>query len=82
VFTAVTRAIRNIDQETADRLITMRAAIGTAEKIMNTIANGFDVDYTRIACQTMANILYTGGNPILQKAVADAIESAPAFNLQ
>lgn len=82
VFTAVTRAIRNIDQETADRLITMRAAIGTAEKIMNTIANGFDVDYTRIACQTMANILYTGGNPILQKAVADAIESTPAFNPQ
>lgn len=81
VFNSVSKAIRTVDRETADRLITMRAAIATAEKILNAIADGFVVDSKRCAQQTMANILYTGGNPALQKAVADAIDSAPALRI-
>ena len=81
VFNAVSRAIKNVDRETADRLITMRAAIATAEKILNALADGFPVDAKKAACQTMANILYTGGNPTLQKAVADAIDNTPSLNI-
>lgn len=81
VFQSVSKAVRTVDRETADRLITMRAAIGTAEKILNAIADGFEVDCKKAASQTMANILYTGGNPTLQKAVADAIESAPSITI-
>lgn len=81
VFNSVSKAVRTVDRETADRLITMRAAIGTAEKILNAIADGFEVDCKKAASQTMANILYTGGNPTLQKAVADAIESAPSITI-
>lgn len=81
VFNSVAKAVKTVDAETADRLITMRAAIGTAEKILDAIADGFVVDSKKFATQTMANILYTGGNPALQKAVADAIESVPALRM-
>lgn len=81
VFNAVSKAVKTIDRETADRLITMRAAIGTAEKILNAVADGYAVDSKKAARQMMANILYTGGNPTLQKSVADAIDSAPALRI-
>lgn len=81
VFNSVSKAIKSVDREAADRLITMRAAISTAEKILNAIADGYSVDCKRAARQTMANILYTGGNPTLQKAVADAIDSAPSITI-
>ncbi|MBQ8806219.1 MAG: AAA family ATPase [Bacteroidaceae bacterium] len=81
VFNSVSRAIKTVDRETADRLITMRAAIATAEKILNAVADGFPTDCKKAARQTMANILYTGGNPTLQKSVADAIDSAPSITI-
>lgn len=81
VFNSVSKAIKTVDRETADRLITMRAAIATAEKILNAIADGYAVDCKKAAQQTMANILYTGGNPTLQKSVADAIDSAPTITI-
>lgn len=81
VFNSVSRAIKTVDRETADRLITMRAAIATAEKILNAVADGYQVNCKKAARQTMANILYTGGNPTLQKSVADAIDSAPSITI-
>lgn len=81
VFNSVTKAVKTVDRESADRLITMRAAISTAEKMLNALADGFVVDGKKAACQTMANILYTGGNPVLQKAVSDAIDSAPSLTV-
>lgn len=81
VFNSVSRAIKTVDRETADRLITMRAAIATAEKILNAIADGYQVDCKKAARQTMANILYTGGNATLQKNVAAAIDSAPSITI-
>lgn len=81
VFNSVGRAIKTVDRETADRLITMRAAIATAEKILNAVADGYQVDCKKAARQTMANILYTGGNATLQKNVAAAIDSAPSITI-
>lgn len=81
VFHSVAKAIKTVDRETADRLITMRAAIATAEKILNAIADGYPTDCKKAAQQTMANILYTGGNPTLQRAVSEAIDSAPTITI-
>jgi MoxR-like ATPase len=81
VYQSVLNAVKTVDRETADKLITLRAAISTAEKILNALAGNVPVDAKRAAREAIANILYTGGNAALQKAVSDAIDSIPNLTL-
>lgn len=77
VYKKTLSTVKSIDLELAGRLITLRAAVALAERIFCALADGFEFDSTAEAQATMSGILYTAGNPEVNKAVSDAIANLP-----
>ncbi len=77
VYTKTLNTVKDVDAELAGRLITTRSAIALAHKVFSDLADELPVDAAAYATETMANILYTSGNPDIQKAIAAAISSLP-----
>lgn len=77
VYKKTLSTVKSIDLELAGKLITLRAAVALAEKIFCALADGFEFDSTVEAQTTMSGILYTAGNPEVNKAVSDAIANLP-----
>lgn len=77
VYKKTLSTVKSIDLELAGKLITLRAAVALAERIFCALADGFEFDSTVEAQTTMAGILYTAGNPEVNKAVSDAIANLP-----
>ena len=77
VYTKTLNTVKDVDTELAGRLITTRSAIALAHKVFSDLADELPVNAVAYATETMANILYTSGNPDIRAAIAAAISSLP-----